>query len=76
MKIDTSDCIKQRIKLLEGEIKKLKPYNPETITPEEYSKRTELVGRYLREDIALELMMGNPSTLFDHVDCYFNGERF
>jgi hypothetical protein len=76
MKIDTSDCIRQRIKLLEDEIKRLKPYSSETITPEEYSKRTELVGRYLREDIALDIMTGKHSTSFDLVECYFNGERF
>jgi hypothetical protein len=74
--IHITECIKQRLQLLQDEINNLEPYNSKTITDKERARRIELVGRCLREEIALELMSNKPSTLFHLVDCYFNGERF
>lgn len=66
--VDVTDCIRRRIKLLEGELKALRPL--------EWRNRVQLVGRILREDTALALFAGKDSGLFSVCDCWFNGERF
>jgi hypothetical protein len=71
--VDVTDCIRRRIKLLEGELKALRPCKYNT---EEWWNRVQLIGRILREDTALALFADKASSLLRVCDCWLNGERF
>lgn len=71
--VDVTDCIRRRIKLLEGELQALRPYKYNT---EEWWNLVQLIGRILREDSALALFADKDGRHLSVCDCWFNGERF
>jgi hypothetical protein len=71
--VDVTDCIRRRIKLIEGELKVPRPCKYNT---EEWSNLVQLVGSVLREDSALALFADKDGRPLSVCDCWFNGERF
>ena len=71
--VDVTDCIRRRIKFIEGELQALRPYKYNT---EELWNLAQLADSILREDSALALFADKDGRPLSVCDCWFNGERF